>query len=106
MGNLLAPLSLTASLNSAGTWEIDYQVTNTVAIVLTKMVIKGPVGSRMDFYIDNVLHDTTLRGDVNSNELLQPLIVWQGQMITLIWTLGNGTAPTATLFMQTYRNYR
>ena len=103
---LLPPVPLTAVKNSTGLWEIDWQVTTTVAVVLTKITITGPIGSTLNVYIDTTLIDATLRGDLNSNELIQPHVLFQGQMLRLIWSLGTGSAATATLMMQTYKDYR
>lgn len=105
MSQLLAPVPLVATLVS-GVWEIDYQIPWTNPVILTKIVITGPLGSTCKVYIDNTLVDITLRGDLNSNELVQPHVVMQGQTIKLIWSLGNGSPATATLMMQSYKVYR
>lgn len=102
---VLPSIPLTAKLVN-GVWEIDWQVSTTVAVVLTKIIITGPIGSTCSVYLDTTLIDVTLRGDLNSNELLQPLVVMQGQTLKLVWSLGSGNPATATLMMQTYKDYR
>lgn len=93
--------SLTGKLNSAGNWEIDYQGQGGDAIVINRITITGPIGSTLNLYVDNTLIDATLRGDLNSNELLIPHILYSGQMLRLVWSLGNGNPSTATIFSST-----
>lgn len=105
MSYLLPNVSLVAVKNSAGNWEIDYSPNRSVAIVLTKIVITGPLGSTLSIYLDNVLIDVTLRGDINSNELLLPHVIHAGQTLKLLWSLGNGSPATATLMMKSFQEY-
>lgn len=103
---LLPLVPLTAYLNANNQWQIDYQIARTDPVILVKIIITGPIGSTCNVYIDNTLIDVTLRGDLNSNELLQPHIIWQGQTFSLIWSSGNGSPATATLMLQSYKEYR
>lgn len=89
-----------------GVWEIDWTASTSVDVIITKIVITGPLGSRIYVYIDNTMIDVALRGDVNSNELLNPHVLKAGQTLRLVWTLGTGSPATATLMMRTYKEYR
>lgn len=92
----------TAVLNSNGTWEIDYQNFRQ-QVMITKIIITGPLGSGISIYNNNTLVDTSLRGDQNANELLVPLVMQPGDILRLIWTLGIGNPATATIMLQTLR---
>ena len=93
--------SLTAFKNSNNNWEIDYTPTGGDAVSVNRITITGPVGSTLNLYIDNTLIDATLRGDLNSNELLVPHILRAGQQLRLVWSLGVGNPATATIFTST-----
>lgn len=92
--------TLTATKNSSGNWEIDYQIIRDTTMI-TKIIIAGPVGSSINIYRNQTLVDTSLRGDQNANELLVPLVLYSGEMLRLVWTLGTGNAATATIMSQT-----
>lgn len=93
--------SLTAVKNSSGNWEIDYQRNGGDATVINRITITGPIGSTLNIYVDNTLIDATLRGDLNSNELLIPHVLHAGQVLRLVWSLGTGNPATATIFSST-----
>lgn len=96
----LADQVLTATKNSAGNWQIDYYITRQ-RVMITKIIIQGPLGSGISIYNNNTLVDTSLRGDQNANELLVPLTMNPGDNLSLRWTLGIGNAATATIMSQT-----
>lgn len=89
--------TFTGYINANGTWQIDF-TPNYAAVIVTRIIIMGPVGSSLNVYIGTTLVDATLRGDINSNELLQPVSIAAGNTLSLVWSLGTGNPATATIF--------
>ena len=94
----LAPAILTATKNSNGKWQIDYQIPR-VQVLVSKLIITGPPGSTVNVYRNYTAIDVSARGDLNSNEFLIPLEMNPGETLTLIWSLGTGNPATATIIM-------
>lgn len=66
-----------------------------------RITITGPVGSTLNVYVDNTFVDTTPRGDINSAEYINPIILQRGQQLRLVWSVGTGTpTPQATLYVE------
>lgn len=91
----LPPVLAQATVIS-GVYEIDFPTEN-YARYIRRIAIVGPYPSSLNVYIDNTLIDTTPRGDQNSSEYFVGVYLAQGQQLRLVWSVGTGRIPEATL---------
>ena len=64
------------------------------------VALKGPLGSRVQWFIDRTFYDITNHGDVNSWDPNEPCIVLAGETVYFYWDTGAGTAPVVTVWMR------
>jgi hypothetical protein len=86
----------TAQLNAAGTWEIDFPPANK-GRELQWITLQGPVLSSCSVYLETIFIDTTARGDFNRADYYKGIPIASGQQLRLVWSVGSGTAPRATI---------
>lgn len=60
------------------------------------IALTGPAGSELRVYIDNSFYEVTERGDLNSYDPSNPLLLRGGQTLAFHWNTGTGTAPFVT----------
>lgn len=73
----------------------DFQIRNK--FLIKGMVIRGPSGSELQVFVDNVFRSATPRGDLNSWDPAQPLPMFPSQTLYFYWNVAVGTIPTVTL---------
>ncbi len=57
----------------------------------------GPQSSNIVIFFDATLVDTTPYGVRNQQEYVRPKLLYRGATMRIIWSLGTGTAPRATV---------
>lgn len=103
----LGKLTLSGSLNpnnpvTAGAWTITFSRSQTPRIhfEVWHAAIKGPANSTFQVFLDDTFFDNVVRGDINSFDPAQPMIVGPDTDILFHWSVATGTAPTGTLFFR------
>lgn len=90
-----------------GVWEADFQIERVITQI-TKVIVQGPPSSFVNIYRGSIPLDTPARGDFNANEFLIPLEMLPGEILKVIWNIGNaygnGSIPTATILSRTAGN--
>ena len=62
------------------------------------MTVKGPQGSELQLYVEDLFISTTPRGDLNSWDPSQPLPMFPSQTLNFYWSVGTGTpVPRVTI---------
>lgn len=64
------------------------------------MAVTGPASSRFQVWIGTTFYDHVVRGDVNSWDPSQPMLVKPGDTVYLHYNTAAGAAPKATLFFR------
>ena len=88
----------TGAKNAQGVYEIDFGGYNTARVVQWISLI-GPASSTCNVYVDTVFIDTTARGDFNRADYYAGIPLAQGRQLRLVWNVGTGTVPVASLGM-------
>lgn len=57
----------------------------------------GPQSSNLVVYFDATLVDSTPYGVRNQQEYVRPKLLYRGATMRIIWSLGTGTVPSATV---------
>jgi len=65
------------------------------------IAIKGPAGSNFQVYIGDNFYDYVARGDINSWDPNQPMLLSQQSVVYFYWNVTTGTpVPTVTMYFQ------
>lgn len=73
----------------------DFQIRSK--FLIKHISIKGPSGSSLQVYTENVFRGTTPNGDLNEWDPSQPLPIIPGQTLYFYWDTGTGSVPMATV---------
>lgn len=65
------------------------------------IAISGPVGSSFQVYVDTTFYDYVARGDINSWDPSQPMVVYPGQTVSFYWNTAAGSAPQVSMHCST-----
>lgn len=79
-----------------GVWEIDFPQFRTDR-VLQWISLQGPNTTTVKVYVDTIFMDITPRGDANRADYYVGIPIARGQVLRLLWNVGTGTAPTASI---------
>lgn len=85
----------TAKLINA-VWEIDFPADNR-GRQLEWITLQGPANSSCSVYLDTIFIDTTPRGDLNHAEYYKGIPIAGGRILRLVWNVGTGAPPVATI---------
>lgn len=88
----------TGQINANGDWEIDFPTYNTNR-QLQWIALSGPPGSSVSVFLNTIFIDTTPRGDLNRADYYSGIPIAHGQQLRLVWNVGTGSAPTASIGM-------
>jgi hypothetical protein len=85
-----------------GGWTIEFSPADLPKVVCEAfhMAVQGPPSSQFQVYIDNTFYDNVVRGDINSWDPSQPMLLRPGDTVFLHYNTASGTAPKATLFLR------
>lgn len=86
-----------------GGWVVEFDPATIgirVDAEVYHMAVQGPPSSQFQVYLDTTFYDNVVRGDVNSWDPSQPMLVRPGTSIYLYYNTGAGNAPRATLFFR------
>lgn len=65
------------------------------------IAIQGPAGSNFQVYLGDNFYDFVPRGDINSWDPNQPMLLSQQSVVYFYWSVGTGTpVPTVTMYFQ------
>jgi hypothetical protein len=79
----------------------DWGVAGGATFEVYHISILGPAGSTFQVFIDNVFYDNVARGDINSWDPNQPMLLSNGNYLWFYWNVGTGTpVPAVTLFLR------
>lgn len=84
----------------AGFWTVAFtpQVLSIqVPFEVYHAAISGPSGSNFQVFIESTFYDYVQRGDINSWDPAQPMVVTPGSTIYYYWNTSATPAPTVTI---------
>ena len=65
------------------------------------IAIQGPAGSNFQVYVGDNFYDFVPRGDINSWDPNQPMLLTQQSVVYFYWSVATGTpVPTVTMYFQ------
>jgi hypothetical protein len=64
------------------------------------IALKGPAGSTVEVWVDQSFYETTPRGDINSWDPKQPLLMRGGQTLRFFWSMGGTPVPLVTVWLR------
>jgi hypothetical protein len=106
----LGKLQQTGALDSqnrvlAGGWTVTFDQSDLPRIKceVYHMAVKGPVGSTFQVYIDDTFYDNVVRGDINSWDPSQPMILEKDSTVYFYYDTTTLPAPKISLFFREYR---
>jgi hypothetical protein len=92
--------SLFANPYGVGLWQVlfDPKVLAFAQNVVEcyHIALKGPAGSAVQVFIDNVFFDATPNGDINSYDPQHPIVLRGGQSLVFDWNVSATPAPFVT----------
>lgn len=102
--------SATAAINalpnlSPGVWAVQMD-TSLINIQISffelyHLVITGPAGSSMQWFVNNIPYESTPHGDLDSWNPPQPLELTPNDTLQFVWSNANGTVPpTVTAYFR------
>lgn len=92
--------------NNTGNWTVTFTPADMNVQVSSfevyKIVISGAPGSTFNVFVDINQWDTSVRGDINSWDPNQPLLVSPGQSLYFYWSdpITDGTPPEVTIWLR------
>lgn len=92
--------------NNSGNWTVvfDQSVLNTRMpyIEVYHVIIHGALGSKMDWFVEQNIWESTVAADDNSWDPTQPLQLRAGQNMYMYWSdpVTDNTPPTATIWLR------
>lgn len=92
--------------NNPGNWTVTFAPQDLNVYLpyfeIYKIVIHGAAGSTFDVYVDIAQWDTSVRGDINSWDPVQPLVMSPGQYLYFYWSYStiNTSPPEATIWLR------
>jgi hypothetical protein len=92
-----------------GLWRVVFDqrvlAIATNAIEVYHISLTGPAGSTLQMFIDRTFYDTTPRGDLNSYDPTNPLILRGGQELNFFWNSSATPVPSVTIWIRTASVY-
>ncbi len=87
-----------------GFWRVKFDqrvlALSTNAFEVYHIALTGPAGSSLQMLIDRTFYDTTPRGDLNSYDPVNPLIMRGGQELNFYWNSSSLPAPSVTIWLR------
>jgi len=85
----------------AGFWTVAFTPRDLaigVPFEVYHAAVSGPPSSKFQVWIDSTFYDHVERGDINSWDPAQPMLVMPGHTLFYYWNTGSGSPPTVTIF--------
>lgn len=85
----------------AGLWTVAFtpQVLSiAVPFEVYHAAVAGPPSSNFQVWIDSTFYDYAVRGDINSWDPAQPMVVLPGHTLYYYWNSAAPPVPTVTIF--------
>jgi hypothetical protein len=87
----------------AGNWTVTFDqalIGVQVQCEVHHIAIAGPSGSSFQVYIDNTFYDYVARGDINSWDPSQPMLINPGQTLYFYWNSAVNPAPKVSIYLR------
>jgi len=87
-----------------GNWTVCFTTQDlaiSVEFEVYHIAVSGPPSSNFQVWIDSTFYDYAVRGDINSWDPSQPMIISPGHNLYFHWNVGTGAAPKVTVFCRT-----
>lgn len=92
--NLVNPLG-------AGFWVVPFTPAVfgiQVPFEVYHATVSGPSSSNFQVFIDSTFYDYAVRGDINSWDPAQPMVIQPGNTLYYYWNTGAAPMPSVTVF--------
>lgn len=85
-----------------GGWTVSFKTDQTprVEFEVYHAAVKGPASSTFEVWIDDTFYDNVVRGDINSFDPTQPMLIRPGDSFFFHYSTNAGAAPKATAFFR------
>jgi hypothetical protein len=92
--NLVNPLG-------AGFWTVAFTpavFSISVPFEVYHAAVSGPANSNFQVWIDSTFYDYAVRGDINSWDPAQPMVIQPGNTLYYYWNTASSPTPNVTVF--------